>query len=79
MKKYILAFIIATAPGVALAQNWPPPAEQVWREEMAKALAEKARNDAIVRQQRDDQERQRRLQEEQLRWLQEAQRRANTG
>ena len=58
----------------ALAQHYPS-GEDVAREAMLRALAEKARNDAIVREQRR-MEQQRRIQEERLRRFEEAERRA---
>jgi uncharacterized protein (DUF2147 family) len=55
-----------------------PSGEEVAREAMARAMAEKARNDEIVRQQQD-QERARQEQEQRVRDLEEAERRTRTG
>lgn len=82
MTRYASAVLLtlmaqSLGPHPMLAQDFPS-GEDVAAEAMLRALAEKARNDAIVLQQLQ-QEEQRRQQEEQLRELEEAERRARTG
>lgn len=82
MTRYASAILFALmvqslGPRPVLAQDFPSGAE-VANEAMLRALAEKARNDAIVLQQLQ-QEEQRRQQEEELRALEEKERLARTG
>ncbi len=64
--------------GPVFAQKYPSGTD-VANEAMARARAEKARNDAIVQQQRAAQEQQRRMQEQRVRDLENAQKRGRTG
>jgi len=83
MKKILVGFVALSMAfaSTALAQEASPreQAEQAAADAMARAMAEKARNDEIVRQQQLEGERQRQEQEQRVRDLEEAQRRANTG
>lgn len=77
MRRIIITVAALSAMG-GIAHAQYPSGQQVMRDALARAQAEKARNDDIVRQQRM-REQQRRQQEEQSRRLEEAQRRARTG
>jgi hypothetical protein len=79
IQKLLLVGIFSAfvANGPASAQQYPS-GSSVAAEAMARALAEKARNDEIVRQQRA-RENERRMQEQRVRDLENAQRRARTG
>lgn len=53
MRKFsILAGAVTLCLSVPLLAQWPPSGDQVAAEAMARAQAEKARNDRIVEQQR---------------------------
>ncbi|TGT57313.1 hypothetical protein EN813_038410 [Mesorhizobium sp. M00.F.Ca.ET.170.01.1.1] len=73
----VASILVLGATNLASAQF--QNGEEAARDAMARAMAEKARNDEIVRQQQMEQERQRQQQEQQLRDLEEAQRRSTTG
>ncbi|GAB9241414.1 hypothetical protein [Bradyrhizobium diazoefficiens] len=80
LKKNVSALLAAAAVAVitSTANAQYPSGAEAAREAMARAQAEKARNDAIVNQQRQ-QENQRRQELENARRLEEARRRGNTG
>jgi hypothetical protein len=73
-----IAVVLLTAAAPSVMAQYPS-GQDVAREAMAKAQAEKARNDEIVRRQREQQEMQRREQEQRVRDLEKAERRARTG
>ncbi|NKM69405.1 hypothetical protein [Rhizobium laguerreae] len=77
---FVLSLLTAQ-PGVGLAQEASPfqQAEQAAREALAHGAAEKARNDAVVTQQRLEQERDRLEQERRVRDWEEYERRKNDG
>jgi hypothetical protein len=85
MKQILIALglvvLTGNEPSLSFAQDFSArhQAERAAADAMARAMAEKARNDEIVRQQHIQQERQRQQQEDQIHRLEEMQRRANTG
>lgn len=73
-----IGLVLSMNAGAAFSQSFPS-GEQAAREALARAQAEKARNDEIVRQQERAREEERRAQEERVRKLEEAERKGRTG